>query len=522
MGSVLLSGDAFGFVMFLVIGGGVVALIIWSIHHQKKVRENWLMFARKNGLQIQGSTNRPVIQGWLGQVYITLNTVVRGSGKNRTTYTQYHASVNAPMPRGLGLYKEGLFSKVGKMFGGQDVQVGDRMIDDAFIIKADDLLGTHNLLSLPPVKKALLYCIARHPGLRITERNILVEHTGMTGDLTKITGVFEDLSYLALTFDAGYQQLSGARPAQQNVRTVETPKRSSVAEVLGEDALGFDTRSSGAQTRQAKPDEDPALRAAADILGRDAGFAAGTSPIQKQALSDMASAFNQYAEKLASGEAAPQPRKAPNLEDAFAKQEGEQQAFESSQSYAFDSFAPDSDRGESSYASFDSSSYSFESRVESNDSAFATPDAGSAFDNPEPFEADKPFEESFPEPKPATAPKSAAPDAGGLDGLLVKLSDGALLSGDRERIIKENAGNSYEVELVVDRVDNTWGFDVPDALRDGKTVEAHNADGKPFLVRFPKSRNDEVGKLGSGTPLKTMGKLSAWDDLFKKATLDVE
>ena len=121
----------------------------------------------------------------------------------------------------------------------------------------------------------------------------------------------------------------------------------------------------------------------------------------------------------------------------------------------------------------------------------------------------------------------AAAPAGGLAGTVAGASenaweDGALLSGDRERIIKENAGNSYEVELVVDRVDNTWGFDVPDALRDGKTVEAHNADGKPFLVRFPKSRNDEVGKLGSGTPLKTMGKLSAWDDLFKKATLDVE
>jgi hypothetical protein len=507
--------------MFLIIGGGVVGLIIWSIRHQKKVRENWLNFARTNGLQIQGSTNRPVIQGWLGQVYITLNTVVRGSGKNRTTYTQYHASVNAPMPRGLAMHKEGLFSKVGKMFGGQDVQVGDRVIDDAFIIKSQDLLGTHNLLSLPHVKKALLFCLARHPGLRITERDILVEHTGMTGDMNKLQGVFDDLSYLALTFDAAYQQLAGAQPAPKTNKTVQAPPKAAAAEILGADALGFDTRSSGAKVREAAPEEDPALRAAADILGQGAGFTAAATPVHKQALSEMANAMSQYADKLETGEASPQPTKAPDLEEAFSKQAGEQQAFESEPSFAFDSGPPDSDKGESGFASFDSSSYAFAPR--NNSSAFDSPDAGDAFNNPEPFEPDKPFEESAPVQPPATTPTaSAAPDANGLDGLLTKLSDGALMSSDRERIIKENAGNSYEVELVVDRVDNTWGFDVPDALRDGKTVEAHNAEGKPFLIRFPKARNDEIGKLGSGTPLKTMGKLSAWDDLFKKATLDVD
>ena len=311
MASVLLAGDGFGFMMFLVIGAGVVGLIIWSVVHQKKVRENWL--------QVQGATNRPVIQGWLGQVYVTLNTVVRGSGKNRSTYTQYHVGINAPMPQGLSLTKEGFFSKVGKVFGGQDVQIGDRAIDDAFIIKAGDMLGAHNLLSLPPVKKALLYTIARHPGLRVSDRNILVEHNGMTGDLRKIEGVFEDLTYLALTLDAGYQELAGGRAMPQGVQKTKpapAPRQSSSSRSAPAEILAQSTYVMGnaATTRQASAEEIPAQRA----------FQPQAQPVTEkhsEALSSMASALDQYAKKLESGEATPQRSTPINMEDAFASQD---------------------------------------------------------------------------------------------------------------------------------------------------------------------------------------------------------
>lgn len=485
MASVLLAGEGFGFAMFLLIGGGVVGLIVWSVIHQKKVRENWLTFARKNGLQIQGSTNRPLIQGWLGQVYITLNTVTRGSGKNRTTYTQYHASTNAPMPIGLGLHKEGFFSKVGKVFGGQDVQIGDRAIDEAFIIKATDMLGAHDLLSLAPVKKALLFCITRHPGMRITERNILVEHTGMTGNLAKIESTFEDLSYLALTLDAGYQQLASkfAPPQAEQTKAAAKSKKSAssraaAAEILGAAALGFTE-----PARNTKP--------------------------RKKDLSEMASALDEYAGKLERGEATPQR---PSLEDAFASQDsstafdnpianeavdsyqaaGARELSHNKPSTAFDSAATEHDTGQSAFAAFDD------------------PDGGDAFKDPVAFED-----------------KSVAKDAAGdteksLDAMLAKLSDSALMSSDREAIIKRNNGLTWEVELTVERVDSTWGFDVPDNMRDGQTVEAHTADGTKFAVRFPKSRKAEVDKLKSGMSLKAWGKITAWDDLFKKATLDTE
>ncbi|MCB9896075.1 MAG: hypothetical protein H6839_16705 [Planctomycetes bacterium] len=499
--------DAFGFMFAFVVIAVVVGLIAWGAHHQKKIRENWALFARKNGLQLQGSKHRPTIQGWLGPVYITLNTVVRGSGKNRTTYTQYHVTINAPMPAGIVLYKEGFFSKMGKVFGGQDVQIGDATIDNAFIIKAQDLLGVHNLLGLMPVKKALLYVVTRHPGLRVQDRQILVEHTGMTGDLNKIEGIFADMSYLAQTFDAGYQELAGTKAPPQRVQAPPARPRSAPA-IKSKTEVRHDAQA-----------------AAAEILGAALFAQAGTPQVRSnsredrvekhKALSEMANALSQYSDKLERGEVVPETPDAasygassksmedafatPKYEDAFAdpklnedfsnaawSQNEPSKAFDSSSAWssnapsaAFDSAPTDSDKGDSGFSSFDA-----------------------ATDGKK------------------TAPKGAA--AGSLDELMAKLSDGSLMTSAREQIIADNSNMSWEVSLTVDRVDSSWGFELPDSLRDGKTVECKDAAGKSYAVRFPKARNAQIEKLRSGETLKVFGKLVAWDDLFKKATLDAE
>lgn len=502
--ALFLASDGFGAFFAIIVVGVVVAMIAWGAIHQKKVRQNWMMFAQKNGLQIQGSTHRPTIQGWLGPVYITLNTVVRGSGKNRTTYTQYHVTVNAPMPSGMVLYKEGFFSKVSKVFGGQDVQVGDAAIDQAFIIKANDLLGTHDLLSLSPVKKALLYAITRHPGLRVQERQLLVEHTGMTGDLAKIEGVFADLTYLAQTLDAGYQELASRhqpRPRGTIVERDPDPSRAAApAEILQSRLAEMEQRGAEprwsdapAQVRTAGPQEDPARR--------------------KFALSEMASVLHQYEEKLERGEVVPEtpdpfarfrvPAQQP-AEDAFAEPHlGD--AFDNP--HLNDEVEPEAVSGASVLGKYDPSR-AFDSKPQERDagqSSFAVFDAPPAGD-------------AFKTPQPAGGAGDVADSFGGLMGML---GDGALMSSQREEIIKRHTGKAWPVELVVERVENTWGFDVPDSLRDGKTVEAHlKGSQTKVAVRFPKPRNEEIGKLRSGAELKVDGNLAAWDDLFKKATLD--
>ena len=75
-----------GFFVFVFIAGGVIALIVWSVQHAKKVRQNWALFAQQNGLQYSGgisASSSPHIAGWYGRTHITLNTVTRGSGTTR-------------------------------------------------------------------------------------------------------------------------------------------------------------------------------------------------------------------------------------------------------------------------------------------------------------------------------------------------------------------------------------------------------------------------------------------------------
>jgi hypothetical protein len=486
LGLFMAAGDGIGVFFVIFIIAAVIGVIVWGAAHQKKVRENWLRFAQQHGLNVTGAPNRPFIQGWMGSTYVTLNTEVRGSGKNRTTYTQYHASVNSPMPSGLVMHKEGFFSKVGKVLGGQDVQVGDSAIDGAFIIKGNDVNGIHTLLRNPHVKKALLYVVTRQPGLQVKERALLIEHTGMTGDLAKIEGVFADLCYLVQTLDAAYQELAGA-PAPTGrppARTKSVPRqapissRAAAAEILGASILNQP------QVRRASPEEDPAQRA--------------------RAMGDMANVLSQHGQNLASG--ASQPDVLTNFARSDSMEGKASDVFKAND--PGDVFAASNSTGRAALDNYNPANAWDSKSVEGDEgqSGFA------AFDAPVDSSA-------FEDPKPIDEPAPEGEIAGSFTALLEMLSDGSLMSSDRDDIIERHEDMEWPIEVTVDRIDNTWGFELPDGMKDGKTVEGHAGERK-FAVRFPKARNTEIGNLRSGATVKARGKLSAWDDLFKKATLD--
>jgi hypothetical protein len=222
------------------------------------------------------------------------------------------------------------------------------------------------------------------------------------------------------------------------------------------------------QVRTAGPEEDPAQRAAV--------------------FSEMANVLHQYEDKLERGEVRPEPARA-------------------DMSHAFDDPHLDDDMGASPALDNFDPRQAVE-KLGNSDDAFSNPDAGNAFDNPEPFEIK------------SSAPAGASV-GGNLSEILDKLTASSFMSSDRDEIITSNTGRSFDFELVVDRVDKTFGFDVPDSLRDGRTIEAQlkGGDGK-LEVRLPKGRNAEIDALRSGATLKVRGTLVAWDDLFKKAKFD--
>ncbi|AEY67500.1 hypothetical protein [Clostridium sp. BNL1100] len=69
---------------------------------------------------------------------VTLDTYTVSTGKSSTTYTRVRAPyVNKDGFR-FKIYRKGIFSEIGKAFGGQDVEVGFPEFDEDFIIKGND------------------------------------------------------------------------------------------------------------------------------------------------------------------------------------------------------------------------------------------------------------------------------------------------------------------------------------------------------------------------------------------------
>ncbi len=576
-----------GFVVFLVIAGGFVGLIAWGMHHAKTIRLRWQGFAQQHGLQYSGgtsATSSPHIAGWYGRTHVTINTVTRGSGKNRHTYTQFHGQINVAMPQGLNLTREGLFNKVSKFFGGQDVQLGDRQLDDAFIIKAHDAMGAFNLMRIAQVKQALLTFVARHPTMQLNERHLMFEESGTCADMIRMKAAIDDLAYLGQTIEAGYQELLGAKGAapvagasgptqlrspQSRVRSAPTMPVVNVADILGAPAnpmagvyaaqkVRQEASAQAAQARnnaqaaearalneqevaQRQSEADArmgALRAQREAKVREQSADAEArrtidqtgaralpsdsqrrQPAESAALGSLAGAFHALESKM-------QDAGAWTAQDVA--KEGK---FISSGQGAGDAFAV---RAEGDFSAGNAAD-AF--KVSSGGSAFDVPPAGDAFKasswQPTKYETPK-FESAKFETKadaftvnaaytPPTQPAKSAPvlDIASFDQLVAKLGEAGMFSGERDKLMDQVQDRVFIFEIQVERVERTFSFDLPDKLRDGRTIEGKIV-GKDIRVaaRFPASDNEKLDRVQGGVKLEVQGCLAKWDDLFKKATLN--
>jgi hypothetical protein len=72
-----------------------------------------------------------------GEWQILLDTYTVSTGKSSTTYTRMRTPFENLDGLQFKIYREGFFSSIGKMFGAQDIEIGDRFFDDSFIIKGN-------------------------------------------------------------------------------------------------------------------------------------------------------------------------------------------------------------------------------------------------------------------------------------------------------------------------------------------------------------------------------------------------
>ncbi|MED5485801.1 MAG: hypothetical protein VYE59_04215 [Candidatus Thermoplasmatota archaeon] len=94
--------------------------------------------------------------------------------------------------------------------------------------------------------------------------------------------------------------------------------------------------------------------------------------------------------------------------------------------------------------------------------------------------------------------------------------DKALMTKDRENIISELSGSQMNLNLTVDRIDNTIGYGIDEALRGGKTIVG-NIEGIPHSVsiKVPESMNDFTSGLEKGQTIEQKVTLSTFNSVRK-------
>ena len=122
------------FALFMSAFVAIAGFFFWlDARATKKRKAAWTLVAETMGLKFDGQR----ITGRFEGVDLSVQIVVRGSGKNRQVYTVFVFALTN-LPRHLWIAAEGFLSKVTKLLGSQDVQLGLPELDPKLMVKGKD------------------------------------------------------------------------------------------------------------------------------------------------------------------------------------------------------------------------------------------------------------------------------------------------------------------------------------------------------------------------------------------------
>lgn len=162
---------------------------------RQHAKKSWSTFADSNDLRFNppGLLGDFTMHGDYRGESVQVETVRRGHGRSRKTYTQYTVELPSSVPMDLLLYDEGLFSKLGKMFGGQDIQVGRPDLDRAFIIRGGHEHEVREFLDRDTVADAFLKVHRFCSDFQLEHGTLQIERRGLVRDADDIEDNLEPL-----------------------------------------------------------------------------------------------------------------------------------------------------------------------------------------------------------------------------------------------------------------------------------------------------------------------------------------
>ncbi|MEN8234597.1 MAG: hypothetical protein ABFR89_06695 [Actinomycetota bacterium] len=224
-------------VVFFAIFGLLIAGIAIATTRQQmaKMNEAWNSAADVLHFSLEAGTMRggPKISGKIGDHPAIVESYTKKSGNSSTRYTRYSVEF-PPFGIGLGLTRQAGFGGFLKILGAQDVEVGDAVFDDAFIVKANNPSRAREILT-PGSRLALNRLLAVHPEITVLDNEIVLDKRGSVRDTDVIISTLRRLESAATT-------LAEAHSSEQLTAMTEARLEGEIPDYEPDDGSTIDER----------------------------------------------------------------------------------------------------------------------------------------------------------------------------------------------------------------------------------------------------------------------------------------
>ncbi len=168
-----------GFVIFAVV---LAVSIGWSLYANQLRKQAWTEVASSLGLEFDGVR----IVGMLDGHPVVVETVTRGSGKNRTTFTKYTVGHRTTGPS-VRLTKQGRMRFLLGVVGmDDDVVIGDDEFDARVVVRAPETTSAGAFLT-PARRTTAIHLFERYLHAEIDGAGIEAERRGVERDAGALT-----------------------------------------------------------------------------------------------------------------------------------------------------------------------------------------------------------------------------------------------------------------------------------------------------------------------------------------------
>ena len=169
--------EAFFLLITLVI---MAVAILYDQHKRGEMERAWKSVARSRELDWTpgGFMSTPSLRGRQDDYPVEVSIKMRSQGKSSVPYTRVHVMTKRPVPEGLSVSREDFTDAIGKMFGGQDIQIGDMMLDPKLRFRSSAPETTKALFADPQLRSALMVLLAHTSWSKQEVTNTVLEVKG--------------------------------------------------------------------------------------------------------------------------------------------------------------------------------------------------------------------------------------------------------------------------------------------------------------------------------------------------------